>query len=163
MTERDDVAQLLEKYRVMRALREDRGEPSRDVLRDLARRFPGALAEIDRIAPALLEERIAQLEAILERPTIERLPDWVRGWLLTHEKLRGALAVKAWLGGKRAIDEETRAAFARDFSHDHAWSARLEEIADPPGGRLVSLVYEDVARALGIAAGDVRALLMPRP
>jgi hypothetical protein len=163
VTERDDVAQLLEKYRLMRALREDRGEPSREVLRDLSRRFPGALAEIDRIGPSLLEERIAQLQAILERPTIERLPDWVRAWLLTHEALRGALAIKAWLCGKRVIDDDTRAAFARDFPDDRAWSERLHEIADPPGGRLVALVYEDVARALGIDAADVRTLLMPRP
>jgi hypothetical protein len=163
MSERDEVAQLLEKYRSMRALREDRAEPSREVLRELARRFPGALAEIDRIAPALLAERIAQLEALLDRPRIEELPDWVRAWLLTHAALRGALAVKAWLRGKRVIDEATRAAFARDFPDDRAWGARLQEIAEPPGGRLVALVYEDVARALGIAAADVRTLLMPRP
>jgi hypothetical protein len=165
VSSRDEVAALLEKYQTMRALREHRGEPPREVLRELSKRFPGALAELDRIAPALLEERIAQLQAILERPTVERLPDWVRAWLLAHARLRGALAIKAWLSGKRVVDGATRAAFAREFPGEEAraWSERLDAIADPPGGRLVTLVYEEVARTLGIEADGVRALLMPRP
>ncbi|MGZ3423241.1 MAG: hypothetical protein ACXVEF_24345 [Polyangiales bacterium] len=165
MTSRDEVAGLLEKYQTMRALRSSPGEPPRDVLRDLAQRFPGALAEIDRIAPSLLDERIAQLQSILERPRIEHLPDWVRGWLLTHARLRGALAIKAWLAGKRVIDDATRAQFSLEIFGEEAlaWSTRLELIADPPGGRIVTLVYEEVGRTLGIPPTDVRTLLMPRP
>lgn len=164
------LARLREKYRQMRALRAASGDPEREALRALAREFPGALAEIDRLPPEVLEARIEALDRLCEVPVAANAqPAWVRGWLLAHPALRGALLAKAWLGGRRTADAATRAAFAAEvptlpYPEDaRPWIARLDELACPPDGRLVDLVFRDVARALDLDGVDaVRALLMPR-
>jgi len=161
------LARLREKYLQMRALRAASGEPNRDVLRALAREFPGALAEIDRLHPQVLDARIATLDRLIERE--DELPLWVRGWMLAHPALRGALLAKAWLCGRRTVDEATRAELAAEvptlpYPEDvRPWIARLDEVAAPPDGRLVDLVFADIARELGVpSAHALRSLLMPR-
>lgn len=161
------LTRLREKYVQMKLLRSATGDPDREVLRALAREFPGALAEIDRLPPELLESRIATLDHLCTRGG--EAPAWVRGWLLAHPALRGALLAKAWLAGRRTADAATRAAFAAEvptlpYPEDaRLWIARLDELASPPEGRLVDLVFADVAAALGLTNVEaVRALLMPR-
>lgn len=171
MTDVAELIELREKYLRMRALRtaadDDRARgvahaPDRSALQSLSHRFPGALAEIDRLTPARLDARIAELEhAIAER----RAPaPWMRGWILAHAGLRGALAIKRWLGGRRQLDAQARAAFdAADLPPEaRAFRERLDVVAAPPGGRLVDVIFADVAQTLGIEASAVRALLMPR-
>ena len=161
------LARLREKYLRMKALRAATGEPDRAVLQALAREFPGALAEIDRIPPEVLEARLATLDRLIKRDG--EPPAWARGWLLAHPMLRGALLAKAWLGGRRSVDATTRAELSREvptmpWPEDvRPWLERLDEVADPPLGRLVDVVFRDVASALGLPDADaVRALLMPR-
>lgn len=176
---RDDLAALREKYAELRRLREESDadaaqgrahHPSRERLKALSRRFPGALAEIDRIAFSLLEERLCALDAILERTAVQsELPPWIVGWVRVHEGLRGALSVKAWLEGARTVDAQTLARFdaaleTLPFPEEaRAFRDRLAEVASPPDGRLVDLVFDDAARTLGMDRVALRALLMPRP
>ena len=178
--DREELVALREKYRVMQRLRAaqdgDVGAgrvytPSRDELRALAHRFPGALAEIDRIPPALLAHRAQVLDALLERaplPPRSTWPAWVRGWLGVHRGLRGALSIKAWLAGRRAIDDATRAALeaalpSLSFAEEaRAWIDSLPDVASPPGGRLLDLVLARVAQDLAIDPRELRTLLYPR-
>lgn len=161
------LARLREKYLHLKQLRATSGEPDRAVLQALAREFPGALAELDRLPPELLDARIATLDRLLERGG--EPPAWVRGWQLAHPRLRGALLAKAWLGGRRTVDASTRDAFAAEvptlpFPEDaRRWIDRLDEVAAPPDGRLVDVVFREVALELGLDGAEaLRALLMPR-
>ena len=177
---RADLLSLVVKYKRMRALREahdvdvadGRGHrPDKRALQELSLRYPGVLAETDRISLELLDARLAEIEALRGRPGIEGLvlPSWIRGWLGVHRGLRGALALKAWLAGRRSIDASTRAALTREldalrFADDaRIWLDDLELIADPPRGRLVDLVFDRVGDELGIDRVTLRQLLMPRP
>ncbi|MBI2395409.1 MAG: hypothetical protein HYV09_37920 [Deltaproteobacteria bacterium] len=163
------LAELREKYRRMRALRGERWRPDRDrrALRALAREFPGALAELDRLPPEVLEDRIATLDALIDHGGDP--PPWARGWLLAHPALRGALIVKAWLAGRRVVDQTMRDELTRTLGElrnaedAQVWLERIAELADPPNGKLVDVVFRDVAAALSLPdAHSVRELLMPR-
>lgn len=163
------LEQLREKYLRMRGLRGERFRPERDrrALRALAREFPGALAELDRLPPEVLEGRIATLDALIDHGG--EPPPWARGWLLAHPALRGALIVKAWLAGRRVVDETMRDELTRTLGEVRnaedamVWLDRLGELADPPNGKLVDVVFRDVAAALSLPdAESVRQLLMPR-
>lgn len=166
MSDPSELAGLRDKYAHMKRLRDEGPTPAhRDALRALAASWPGSLAEIDRIPPAVLAHRLDTLERILDGRERE-LPTWARGWILAHRGLRGALAVKAWLRGRRVVDDHVSSAFAHALDalpvEAAAFRDRLQEIASPPNGRLVDVVFEDVARELGIDPRAVRTLLMPR-
>lgn len=155
-----ELVDLREKYLRMRALREARphGEPDREELRALSRRWPGALAEIDRLPPEVLDERIASLDAAIAGG---ETPLFARVWLLVHRRLRGALAIKAWLAGRRDVDAREPLPCelpveARDYE------GRVDEIARPPNGKLTDLVFADVARELSLPREHMRTILMPR-
>jgi hypothetical protein len=180
MKARLELAALRSKYREMQRLRSAQDAdvaagrdhaPSRDELRALAREFPGALAEIDRIPPTVLARRAHELDALLAHdplPPAASWPVWIRGWLGVHRGLRGALAIKAWLAGRRVIDADTERALAQAMPQlsfaDEArdWLDALPDVAAPPRGRLVDLVFDRVARELAIDVPRLRALLMPR-
>lgn len=56
-------AALTRKYRTLLALR-GTPAPARDVLRELAREFPGALRELDELPSDELEQRVAELTSV---------------------------------------------------------------------------------------------------
>jgi hypothetical protein len=160
-----DVGDLLDKYLTMRRLREERDRavsanvphtPPREMLRSISQRWPGVLAEIDRIAPDVLHDRIAVLEKVLE--TGGEPPLWARAWMLAHSRLRGALAIKFRLRGGRALGDPTTLP-----PESAPYLDRIGEIASPPNGRLVDLVFGEVAEMVGVEPSQMRTLLMPRP
>jgi hypothetical protein len=176
--DRAALLDLREKYRHLIALRQEKARddaaglphrPSREALRSVAHRWPGALAELDRCAFALLRERLSTLDALLSDRAEQDAPAWVEGWIVAHRALRGLLTLKGLLRGIRVVDPEIRARIeeqieATPFAADaRGWLARLDAVASPPGGRLLGLVDEEVGRDLGIDPRSVRDLLMPRP
>lgn len=150
---------LLAKYEELVALRQEASaDTPRDRLKALARRFPGALAEIDRLP---LQTLLDRRDAFLRGET----PPFARAWSRVHEGLRGVLAIKAWLGGRRAVDASDvdqlcaaieAGAVTREAS---AWLDRLRDIARPKDGRIVTLVHDAVAAELGVTAEELRAIL----
>lgn len=150
---------LLAKYEELVALRRaPDAETPRARLKELARRFPGALAEIDRLPMQTLLDR---RDALLRGET----PPFAQAWSRVHGGLRGVLAIKAWLGGRRATDasdvDRLRAAIeagavTREAS---AWIDRVQDIARPEDGRIVTLVHDAVAAELGVTADELRAIL----
>ncbi len=183
---RGELERLHEKYLTMMRLRlasdadVARGvphEPSRDELRALSRAFPGVLAELDRVAFKLLEERRDSLAALLEKTDpidVVTLPTWVRGLFGYHRGLRGALAIKLWIAMEtrrsafaQAVPTEDELAAAiptlAEAELARAWIGWFPRLLSPPNRRVVDLVLARVGDELGIAPEALRALLMPRP
>jgi hypothetical protein len=164
---------------------------ARQRMAKLASRFPGALREIDELELEVIRDRIDRLDAALRGDAaVER---WMEAIGLFHALARGALGAKRWLAGRKRVDPSTaleyerhvsgaagrgalstpqehgsRAGRAVDGAHDAdalAWSAELGRIAAPPRGRIMDLVFERVAEALGTTEGEARHLVFgpPRP
>jgi hypothetical protein len=145
-----DVAELRVKYveivRLRVARREDpNGAPPIVAIRQLARRFPGALRELERLPLAAALARQDELAHVLAGGTEPLWSIAQRGY---HDGLRAALA-------------EKRAAFAASErtsgKSDHTPVMRVPL----PGGKLTSWVVAEVARGMGIDVSTCRALLFP--
>lgn len=146
---------LLDKYEELVQLREGAPGPvPRERLQDLARRFPGALAEIDRLPMDVLVGRRDALRA-------GEFPPFAAAWTVVHAHFRGVLALKAWLAGRKDVDDALEVAARAATLPDEAapWLGRLREIARPPGGRLTALVHAAAAAELGVEIGAIPALL----
>lgn len=172
--EETDLRALRDKYERMLHLREihsrARTEPGfvepdpRPAMADLARRFPGALREIDELPLALIRTRIEELAAA-EQDAAKALP-WMVAQSRFHALARGALAVKRWLEGRPVT-----AALQHDFARvlptlaipgdAHLWARDLEAIGRPPRGRLMDLVYARLAHDLGVDVRSARAAVLP--
>ncbi len=166
-----ELRELAWKYATLRALRALRAsagrEAPREALRELSRRCPGSLAELDRLEGALLDARAAETRRLVAEGAQAPLPTWARAWMHVHRALRGALAIKRRLGGARLVDHPLREAIvtgilASGTDEERALVGELDRIAAPPGGRLLDWVLARVGVELGIE-GDLRELLMPRP
>ena len=110
----EELLDLRAKYVEMLRLRvedEASGAPDpRGAMADLARRFPGALREIDELP---LEEIRARADALHAAAADgAKAEPWMAAMVLFHALTRGALAVKRWLGGRKEVDEPTARAFA---------------------------------------------------
>ena len=171
-----DLRALRDKYEQMLSLRQlharakeepDFVEPDpRPAMAALARRFPGALREIDELPIADIESRITQLSAAEHDPS--GLAPWMAAQAGFHRLARGALAVKRWLAGRTPtpeLDRELAEALAAMPERDEAriWADDLDAVAKPPRGRVMDLVYARLALELGIAVSEARDAVFPRP
>jgi hypothetical protein len=145
----------------------------------LARRFPGALRELDELPMDQIEARLHALEQLNERMHAQActasalegsavVPQWVRLQIGYHGLMRAVLRIKR--SAAPAEDAAAlRARLAREYvpaadepaleSLDHA---ALEAILRPQGGRLNPWVFARVAAACGVQADDVRRALFVR-
>jgi hypothetical protein len=132
----------------------------------LARRFPGALRELDELPMPVIEERLASLDAALAGGTAA--PEWARLQIAYHGSMRAALRIKRLAGTARdaagllnaiantyvpAEDEPPLSSFD---------GPALAAIARPAGGRLNPWVFERVAAVCGVSAEAVRRALFTR-
>jgi hypothetical protein len=164
------MEQLRSKYAEMLAMRlEDASRaPSGDEyaarvranMSDLAARFPGALRELDHLELSEIRLRIDKLDGVLGGA---REPEpWMHAVALFHGLARGALWAKRWLKGRRIVSQAVQAAYEADartleLGFDALeWAAELAEIARPPQGRVMDLVYARVARELGVTEAQAR-------
>jgi hypothetical protein len=163
------LEELLAKYAQMLAMRiahaaghEDAGE-ARTRMAELAKRFPGALREIDDLELAEIRQRIQLLEEVLHLH--REVEPWMEAVALFHAMARGALCAKRWLGGRKRIDAAVEEAFALGlprlpFPEDAgAWSGDLARIASPPRGRVTDLVFARLAESLGVSEVAARRLV----
>jgi hypothetical protein len=165
------IEELWLKYVEMLRLRLDDASPApgdpRVAMADLARRFPGSLREIDELPLGVIRARIEALEAARADPT--KAEPWMAALAMFHALTRGALSVKRWLGGRKAIDEDCARAFALEApSLPHAddvlrWCNDLARLASPPRGRVTDLVYERIAADLGLDDAAARVLTFGLP
>jgi hypothetical protein len=136
----------------------------RRAMAELASTFPGALREMDELPLSLVRTRIAELEAA--EVDAERVATWMTAQARFHALARGALSVKRWLGGRAvapAVTEDFAASLATLPHAEDArpWGDELAAIARPPRGRLMDLVYQRLARELGVDVPSARAAVLP--
>jgi hypothetical protein len=137
----------------------------RPAMAELARVFPGALREIDRIPMAELERRLAWLERLHAGEHADAPEPWAPLGLRHHELLRGALAAKRWLAGRRSVDDAARARFREEVAvleqgeEALLWADDLLRLAAPPQGRLAALVLERLSLESGHPPAQLRTLL----
>jgi hypothetical protein len=174
---------LIEKYRLMLTMRLERealeaqgilkfsGEASvrrRMANKELSRRFPGALKELDRLGSESLKNKLETLEPLESGE--QDLPLWAKISFDYHQLLSEALAVKSWLALRKqdlAAPEETLEAF-RALNDDHYdlahWPENfgaeylLQQITNPPGGRLSQLVWEVLQERFSLSIQDMQAM-----
>jgi len=162
------MSDLLAKYHEMRAMRADdaagsSGDP-RPRMRALAARFPGALREIDELPEALLDARIAALEAA--RRGEAPLPRWARaaadyhGWMRAILRLRrvaGRLRDRQraleWIAGSYAPSEHEPAA--------SELTRVVEQVLRPPRGRLNPWLFAHLAARHGLSAAELESEIFP--
>jgi hypothetical protein len=131
----------------------------------LAYAFPGALREMDRIPMAELERRLAWLERLHAGEQADAPEPWALLGFRYHVLLRGALAAKRWLAGRRSVDEELVARFREaTVALDHGeeallWADALPRLAAPPAGRLLALVLERLSLESGHPLAQLNAIL----
>jgi hypothetical protein len=160
------------KYVEMHALRVEHASGEEDTMRvrprlsDLASRFPGALREIDRLELAEIERRIATLDAFVQGAAAAE--PWMGAVARFHRLARGAIGAKRWLDRRRVVDDSVWAAFDREvpalaFSEEiDSWRDELASIAAPPGGRVMDLVFQRLARELDVTEPEARELVFGR-
>jgi hypothetical protein len=160
---------LVDKYtRLLRLRSAADALPPRAELRSLARQFPGALRELDRLPLPSIEARLRELEQVLAEGREPAL--WMRLQVSYHGFMRATLRIKRW---SRAWPEELAAAqvalaaryvpAADEPAVGFFDSATLQLIRRPPAGRLNPFVLAAVARLHGTTSeivGD--ALVSPR-
>jgi hypothetical protein len=169
-----DLRALRDKYEQMLRLRQlharakeepDFVEPDpRPAMAALARRYPGALREVDELPMADIERRIAELEAA--ELDASRIATWMTAQAEFHRLARGALAVKRWLAGRTPtpeIDEAFATALLTmpEREDARAWADDLAALAKPPRGRVMDLVYAKLAVALDVDVRAARDAVLP--
>lgn len=126
----------------------------------LAKRFPGALREIDDLELDDIRRRITDLGDVAAGARDAEL--WMVAMALFHRLARGALCAKRWLGGRKRVDPHLERAFGAqvstlDFADEaRLWEHDLAAIASPPEGRVMTLVYARVGCLLGMRDTQVR-------
>ncbi|AKV02124.1 hypothetical protein AKJ09_08787 [Labilithrix luteola] len=147
----------------------------------LAQRWPGALREIDELDLTTIVGRLEALDRALARTTshedeahddderalahVEQqdVETWMIAQARFHQLLRGALAAKRWLGRERHATSDLRtrllgAITDGQLANDAAlWADELSQVARPPRGRLLLVVFARLERELGIADRELRA------
>lgn len=169
-----DLRALRDKYEQMLCLRQlharakdepDFVEPDpRPAMAALARRYPGALREVDELPLDVIEARIAELDAAQRDPS--RIASWMKAQAGFHRLARGALAVKRWLAGRTPtpeIDEAFANALLTMPEREDAmsWADDLAAVAKPPRGRVMDLVYARLAHELGVDVTAAREAVLP--
>lgn len=177
------VAVLREKYREIKRLRtvdaehvaSGQAHDPKPQMAALARRFPGALRELDELPLERIDERLAELDAAL---VAGRVPEWAALQIAYHGTYRFALRIKRRAARKGALDDEAlERAIARLLASPHGELASdepdepraseldgelLRAILRPAGGRLQPWVLAQVARTLQVSPERVAAALFAR-
>jgi hypothetical protein len=157
-----DIAALAAKYEalVLLRVRRDGGgrEASRDELRDLSRRFPGSLRELDTLGEAELRRRARAARLAAAGGPQEPWMAWIAAF---HRLMMAALLVKADRQGARGSDQDLaeRASNQAGILLDQTL---VRAFARPPAGRLVPLVLAELAQQFGVSVEEMRSCLFPR-
>jgi hypothetical protein len=165
----EDLAELAKKYGTLAEMRrrELAGLPPREDAhyRSIARRFPGALKELDQLELEEIDRRAAEL-ALAARTAEIAL--WMRVVYAYHGFLRAALKVKlAWRREKRApagagLSTTVLAELATSEAGFAITAVEIEELLLPGRCRVVQAATTFVVARTGASLADVRAALAIR-
>lgn len=172
MIDAELLSALRDKYREIKRLRDAAAagstlDPKTEMV-ELARRFPGALRELDELPMQHIEQRLAALEAAADARA--EPPAWAALQITYHGWMRAVLRVKRLAAGRRGAQAE---AVLGELSHrylpepdepplERLDRAALEAILEPPEGRLNPWVFARVAEQHGVDPDTVRRALFLR-
>jgi hypothetical protein len=143
---------LVDKYeRLLRLRTVPTAVPPRDELRSLARQFPGALRELDRLPLETIEARLRAVQRVLAEACEPEA--WMQIQVSYHGYMRATLRVKRWSRGWPVEPAAALLAFTAKYvpAADEPGLAFFDAdvlvtIRKPPEGRLNPFVLEAVAR-----------------
>lgn len=176
-SERDDelriAAALLDKYDALARLRRDATLPdderaahreTRDALRALAFRHPGALRELDQLALETIALRRAELREVIDGTGA--LSPWMRAQHAYHRWMRVALALRR--EGRVRTLEEARSFLATPQGEACREAATLDDdrlaaLVAPPSGSLVAEVLTLAAHETGLERSEIARWVRPGP
>lgn len=166
------LAALAEKYRALRALRAPVEDASTqrptEALRALARKFPGALRELDQLTDHELERRSAMVAEAQRGGPPDPLLTLLVGY---HGLVRAMLCVRHLLRALPATASDAECNELLRARYPNGWGMpplawfRGEALAAarrPPGGRVNPYVFGALAHAAGRSPRDVEVALFPR-
>ena len=140
---------------------------SRAELGALARAFPGALRELDRVPLTVLEARHAALDRVI---TADTDPEpWMTLQCAYHGFMRAALRIRRLSRARGLIESDAQTLLAalpyvpaedEPPVHRLGW-LELTAIRSPPAGRLNPWVISQVARDLGVSVDQVELAVFP--
>jgi hypothetical protein len=166
------VRALRDKYREIKRLRDEDAAglavAPRAAMAELARRFPGALRELDELPMNEIERRLSAIEAVVAGRAAA--PPWVSLQVGYHGWMRAVLRVKRIAAGRRATQagevlRELSACYVPEVDEPplSAFDAAvLAKILEPEEGRLNPWVYGRVAEEHGVDPDTVRRALFVR-
>lgn len=133
--------------------------PPPAVFRALAAEFPGCLNELDTLPLETLDARAASLAGAAAGGPVEPWMEWLWGY---HALLRAALALKPRVARGPELDLARAERLAREASASAGVtvdSAFVRAVADPPGGRLVTVVLAHLEQLHGCPAATIKRTL----
>jgi len=172
MADADMLRALRDKYREIKRLRDEHaaglaGDP-RQEMAELARRFPGALRELDELPMPDIEQRLAAIEAALQPGGAP--PPWARLQIGYHGWMRAVLRIKRIARGRggehaAAVLASLQTEYRPDVGEPPLACIDLTVVVavlEPSEGRLNPWVYARVAAELGVDPDSVRRALFLR-
>lgn len=160
---RDKYTEML---RMRRAHAEGSEEDPKEDMRALARRFPGALREIDELPLGEIEARVESLSRVVDEGA--DAPEWARYFVDYHGWMRAALRIKRLCrgcDGLQAAVARVRADYLPEPDEPPPALACdptiVGAILRPSGGRLNPWIFARVAEAHGVTPDHVRDTLFP--
>jgi hypothetical protein len=139
----------------------DNGQSVRDLLRELSRKFPGSLRELDTLGLLELQRRARVARAAAAGGAREPWMEWI---LAFHRLTAAALLIKRDDAARRrgrpvneGASRQQAAAVAR-FTLDPPLVA---ELTRPPGGRLAPVVLRELARRFAVEPRALSETLFP--
>lgn len=165
MIDAERLGALAGKYEELGRLRAARaaGEPppAAPVFKELARAFPGCLAELDTLPAETIAARAAALRDAAAGGRVEPWMEWLADH---HARMRAALWIKPRVARGGPIDDARAEALARDAAAVAGVlvdAAFVRAVAAPPQGRLVTLVLAELERRHGRPAADIKRAIFP--
>jgi len=183
------IAVLRQKYREIKRLRMTDAshgasgqahDPKREMAA-LARRFPGALRELDELPMERIDARLAELDAALDSGCV---PEWAALQVGYHGTYRFALRIKRRAAQRGRLDDAAIDRAVAQLLTDAATeglgvepneraeldepslceldASELRAILRPAGGRLHGWVLNQVARRAAVSPGEVSQALFLR-
>jgi hypothetical protein len=166
------AVRLIEKYRALEALaaEPEATEPGpyadrrKHFKRELADRFPGALRELDLFTLDELRARREEIEEYLEQGDTTAAPRWILWEIDFHELTQALLSLKRRLPALPA-DQARELVRSLPALRELTPSVRddlIGAVKAPPGGRLLTVVYDLLSARHGVPPEEIRDTLFPR-
>ena len=137
------------------------GESVRDLLRELSRRFPGSLRELDTLGLLELQRRAKVARAAAAGGAREPWMAWI---LAFHRLTAAALLIKRDNAARRrgrAVNERASRTQAAELAQFSLEPPLVEALAHPPGGRLAPVVLSELARRFAVQPRALSETLFP--